>query len=195
MIDDIIIIDNAISSNYQEAIFDRLLTDRNFPWYYIPNITRKTEGEEIFENDSFGFAHAFLDREGKCRSILNDFLLPVAYESCDKINYEPTDFYYGRIFMTVAMKNSPAHNMFHVDMIPPHLVCLYYVNDSSGPTLITNKTMEDISHEEINSQKDIEIIKTVEPKKGRAVLFNGKYFHASSNPIQGRRCIINFDLG
>lgn len=195
MIDDIIIIDNAISRNYQAAIFDRLLNDRNFPWYYIPNITRKTEGEEIFENDSFGFAHAFLDREGKCRSILNDFLLPVAYEACDKINYEPADFYYGRIFMTVAMKNAPAHNMFHVDMIPPHLVCLYYVNDSSGPTLITNKTMEDISHEEINSQKDVEIIKTVEPKKGRAVLFNGKYFHASSNPVQGRRCIINFDLG
>lgn len=193
MIDDIIIIDDAISSNYQEAIFHRLLDDRNFPWYYIPNITKKSTGENIVQTDSFGFAHSFLDRNGT-HSILNDFLLPVAYEACSKISYTPNGFYYGRIFMTVAMKNSPPHNMFHVDMIDPHLVCLYYVNDSTGPTVISSFTVDKISQDEVNNQENSKIVKTIEPKKGRAVLFNGKHYHASSNPESGRRCIINFNI-
>jgi hypothetical protein len=193
MIDDIIVIDNAISSNYQEAIFNRVLDDRNFPWYYIPNITKRSQGEDVKQQDSFGFAHSFLDRNGG-HSILNDFLLPLAYEACDKISYTPNGFYYGRIFMTVAMENSPKHNMYHVDMVDPHLVCLYYVNDSTGPTVITDSTVHNISQNDINNKKDVNIIRTIEPKKGRAVLFDGKYYHASSNPDEGRRCIINFNI-
>ncbi len=194
MIDDIIVIDNAISTNYQDAIFNRLLDDRNFPWYYIPNITKRSTGEEINESDSFGFAHSFLDRRGIQSSILNDFLLPLAYEACDKINYTPNGFYYGRIFKTVAMKNAPTRNLWHVDMLDPHLVCLYYVNDSTGPTVITSVSSQDVKQDDINDKTDVPIMQEIEPKKGRAVLFNGKYYHASSNPDKGRRVIINFNI-
>ena len=194
MINDIIIIDDVISKNYQDAIEDRLLNDRNFPWYYIPNISKRTNGEDVMSADSFGFAHAFLDRNGPLGK-MNDFFLPLAYEACSKINFTPKEFYYGRVFMTVAMSNSPNHNMFHVDMMNPHLVCLYYVNDSTGPTVISNKTHHDISQDEINNLEEIEITHCVEPKKGRAILFDGKYFHASTNPSTSRRCIINFNMG
>ena len=194
MINDIIILDNAISKNYQDAIEDRLLNDRNFPWYYIPNISKRSNGENVLETDSFGFAHAFLDRNGPLGKLC-DFFLPLAYEASDKIGFTPTKFFYGRIFMTVAMNNSPNHNLFHVDMIDPHLVCLYYVNDSTGPTVISNKTHLDISQDDINNLEVVEITHTIEPKKGRAVLFNGKYFHASTNPDASRRCIINFNMG
>lgn len=194
MINDIIIIDDAISKNYQDAIENRLLNDRNFPWYYVPNISKKTNTEDIMGTDSFGFAHGFLDKTGPLGK-MHDFLLPLAYEATEKIGFAPSQFFYGRAFMTVAMSNSPNHNMFHVDMLNPHLVCLYYVNDSTGPTVISNKTHFGISQDDINGLEEIEITHAIEPKKGRAVLFDGKYFHASTNPAAGRRCIINFDIG
>jgi hypothetical protein len=194
MIDDFIVLDNVISKNYQEAIFNRLLDDRNFPWFYIPNISKKSTGEDIKETDSFGFAHAFLGPDGPIGR-MTDFLLPLSYEACQKIDFNPMRYFYGRIFMTVAMENSPKFNQMHVDMPIPHLVCLYYVNDSDGPTVISSITSDDMSNDEINALDDKKIFKEIEPKQGRCVLFNGKHYHASSNPSQGRRIIINFNIG
>jgi hypothetical protein len=52
----------------------------------------------------------------------------------------------------------------------PHLVCLYYINDSDGPTYFyTNQ--ENASHRII-------------PKKGAALIFDGSILHAGSNPVQ-----------
>jgi hypothetical protein len=82
---------------------------------------------------------------------------------------------------------------FHVDHPKPHTVLLYYVNDSEGPTLIT-KQRYPFSHPNITGLKNPEILTTVEPKKGRAVLFNGSYFHDSSVPSKNLRCVINFNL-
>ena len=35
---------------------------------------------------------------------------------------------------------------------------------------------------------------TCQPKKGRALFFNGKYYHSSSSPNESSRAIINFDV-
>lgn len=51
----------------------------------------------------------------------------------------------------------------------PHMVCLYYVNDSDGPTYFYTQEGK-ISHR-------------IEPKKGSAVIFNGNIIHAGSNPV------------
>lgn len=51
----------------------------------------------------------------------------------------------------------------------PHLVCLYYVDDSDGPTYFYDNNLN--------------LIKEISPKKGLAVIFNGDILHAGSNPI------------
>lgn len=194
MIDDILVFDSVISPIYQNYIIERILDNRNFPWYYTPNITKKTQGENILDHDAMGFGHTFIDPNG-VQSKISDFLLPLMYECCQKILFYPTKIYYGRVFMTTPKIQSKKHNLFHVDMVTPHLVVLYYINDSTGPTLITNRTIHNTDQDTINNSSDIEIIKTVDPKKGRVVLFDGKYYHASTHPDLGRRCIINFDVG
>jgi hypothetical protein len=194
MIDDIVVIDNVISKNYQLAIEQRIMADLNFPWFFVPNITKETHWEEMLDSDTVGFAHQFYDRTGNVGQI-TDLLLPLMYEACDKINFFPKEIFYGRIFMTLGSKNTSTHNLLHVDMNTPHLVCLYYVNDSTGNTIFADKTINDIDQDSINNLENLKIIKEVEPKQGRVVLFNGKHYHASTNPTSGRRCIINFDLG
>lgn len=193
MIDDILIFDNVVSSVYQNFIQERIMDDRNFPWYYTPNITKRTSGENTLDLDNAGFGHTFYNKNG-VQSKIYEFLLPLMYESCSKINFTPTKLHFGRIFMTLTSNNTK-HNLFHVDLVIPHLVVLYYINDSTGPTIITNNTILDVDQDTINNLEHIEVIKTIEPKKGRAVVFDGKYYHASTHPRAGRRCVINFDIG
>jgi hypothetical protein len=194
MINDIIVIDDVISKNYQIAIEQRILADLNFPWFFVPNITKETNWNESLSSDTLGFAHQFYDRSGSTGQI-TDFLLPLMYESCGKIDFYPKEIFYGRIFMTLGSKNNFKHNLLHVDMATPHLVCLYYVNNSTGNTIFIDKTINDEDQDTINNLENLKIIKEVTPKQGRVVLFNGKHYHASTNPSSGRRCIINFDLG
>ena len=39
-----------------------------------------------------------------------------------------------------------------------------------------------------------ELIKSVTPKKGRAVLFNGKYAHCATYPTNGDRFVVNINF-
>lgn len=52
----------------------------------------------------------------------------------------------------------------------PHQVLLYYINDSDGPTYFYNASQG--------------LLSAVEPKMGRAVLFDGSISHAGSSPVK-----------
>lgn len=52
----------------------------------------------------------------------------------------------------------------------PHQVCLYYINDADGPTYFFNEKYE--------------LLDAIEPKMGRAVIFDGSQIHAGSSPIK-----------
>lgn len=194
MIEDIFIIDDVIAKNYQDDLEKNILT-RDFPWYFVPNISKYTEGEDQLTTDSIGLSHNFIDLEKGSISFVTDNLMPLLKQSCAKIDITPKEVFWGRIFMTVGSGKSNK-NLFHTDMTSPHLVCLYYINDASGPTVILSKTHDEINREEVNDTDQSKYIThEVEPKKGRVVLFNGNRFHASTTPEKGRRCIINFDVG
>jgi len=194
MKDEICVFDNVVSKTYQDAIEARV-QENNFPWFYVPNVSRRTESEDQIAEDTIGFAHAFYSQDKGSISFITDFLTPLLYECCARINVTPNKVYFGRAFMTVAT-GKVQRNLYHTDMPGPHLVCLYYVNDASGPTVILNKTARDVDRERINATDQTQnIAREVEPRKGRVVLFDGKYFHASTTPEHGRRCIINYDVG
>jgi len=81
----------------------------------------------------------------------------------------------------------------HVDTIEDHLVCLYYVIDSDGETMILDK--EDFpAGSPIPDWGEYNIVHRIEPKQGRAVLFNGRIYHANYLPKKNMRCVINFNI-
>ena len=83
---------------------------------------------------------------------------------------------------------------FHVDFAFPHLVFLYYVNDSDGPTTILNKKCFMGNNKVFDDFEENDVIQRVDPKKGRAVIFDGLYYHAGGIPKNTPRCVVNFDL-
>jgi hypothetical protein len=67
----------------------------------------------------------------------------------------------------------------HIDYQFPHLVLLYYVNNTDGDTIFL---------------KDNQIVEKIAPKRGRCVLFDGSIVHASTTPTLSPRVIINTNI-
>ena len=85
------------------------------------------------------------------------------------------------ILTNLLLKTQSTPNTPHIDYPDPHIVLLYYVNDSSGPTTFYNRKFK--------------VKKEVMPKKGRILIFDGSIYHSSTPPTTNDyRCVINFDL-
>jgi hypothetical protein len=90
------------------------------------------------------------------------------------------DILVGRIYITVPHNTDQKNYEPHTDLPFDHMVVLYYVNDADGETVFFDDNNN--------------IIQSVEPKKGRAVLFDGKILHGGGIPTKGPRCIVNYDI-
>jgi len=77
----------------------------------------------------------------------------------------------------------------HVDMTIPHMVLLYYVNDSDGDTIIF--------HQKHSSDQDpvLTVNRSISPKAGSAIMFDGLTYHSSSSPqYTEERIVININF-
>jgi hypothetical protein len=77
----------------------------------------------------------------------------------------------------------------HIDMTIPHLVLLYYVNDSDGDTIMFNEK----HYSEIIPTLTVD--KAISPKAGSAIVFDGLTYHASSSPRNTEeRIVLNINF-
>ena len=161
--------DDALPKEDQNYLEDILLGS-DFPYYFRDNTTYE------YQQDTCQFQHNFC--------------------YFGKENSKYFEEFYGK-FKSFIEKNSPYKNVMrmkanlllnnkancfnsvHIDYPEDHINLIYYVNNSDGDTFIFDDGK----------------IKNIRPKKGRILLFDGKYEHASSNPIESKyRSIINFNL-
>jgi hypothetical protein len=123
-------------------------------------------------------------------------VIPLIQKGCDEIkfNIEKVERCCGGIHALIREKNKK--DTIHVNRCIPHLVMLYYVNDSDGDTIIYDKTLDDIPCEVDYPDEfcDLNILHKISPKKGRILFFDGRYYHSPSSPTKSMRCIITIDL-
>lgn len=177
MIDTVHIFDNIIPKSYQDLIEASFLGEMNAHWMLLDDISYGSD--RIVEKSNPGLVHP-LKLDNQIKSPLFNLVLPMVLISLDRISWKYTDTIMARSFLQFPKAVSSPNNS-HIDLELPHIVCLYYVNDCDGPTVIY----------EPNSTN---VMTTINPQKGRVAIFDGKYYHSSSNPTSERRCIINFDI-
>jgi hypothetical protein len=177
MIDDIIIIDNVIPKVYQDLIENNLLGEMHSHWLLLDDISYGHDHVTGMSNP--GLVHP-LKVDNQIKSPLFNLVLPMVLLALDRAGWKYTDTVMARSFLQFPKDVSTPNNS-HIDLEMPHVVCLYYVNDCDGPTIIYEPGSNNIK-------------KIIDPQKGKAVVFDGKYYHSSSNPTTTRRCIINFDI-
>jgi hypothetical protein len=95
------------------------------------------------------------------------------------------------------IKSKNSKETIHIDRYEPHISMIYYINDSDGDTKFYKLThgniidcMKYIQNHEYNRFNQI---KSVSPKKGKVVVFNGLVPHQSTYPKTGNRYVINFN--
>jgi hypothetical protein len=80
----------------------------------------------------------------------------------------------------------------HVDTHHNYSVLLYYVSDSDGDTILYDQFG---SLDKTTKEKDLTIVNSVSPLKGRAVMFESNRFHCWVPPIESdMRCVININF-
>jgi hypothetical protein len=105
-----------------------------------------------------------------------------------------------RANLTLANPSSKLENhMPHIDSFFPHWNAIYYVNDSDGDTIIFNETNDTYHSGQTDIDKSLSgkftIKRRVTPKKGKVLIFEGKYYHTSSWPTVNKcRSVINMNF-
>lgn len=195
IIDDIVVLDDFLPEQYQDLIQQQLVAE-NVNWHYMQDITYDVDKiKEINVSESKpAFAHKFYDREKGVISPAYGLILPIVYFACDKVKFRITEIIAVRSFLTIPL---PTHldrvDHPHVDREVSHLNVLYYVCDSDGDTVFYDKTFRDIPPSKVTVE-ELKIFQRVTPKKGRAVVFDGSRYHASTRPTTGSRIVVNFGV-
>lgn len=195
IIDEPVVIDDFLPLQYQNLIEKQLIAE-NVNWHFMKDVTYDVEKlNELSVTDAKpAFAHKFYDREKGVISPAYGLVLPIVYFACDIVKFQISEVIAVRSFLTIPLPSSLNRvDHPHVDREVSHLVVLYYVCDSDGDTVFYDKTFRDISPKNVRIH-DLNVIKTVTPKKGRAVVFDGSCYHASTRPTAGSRIVINFGV-
>ncbi len=193
-----IVLDDFIQRDEQLALLNAV-SSAKFPWYWQPDIddiSRWNNHKNIYSPPQF----------------VHEFISPTKYEkigASDVVHYDNHELKFKQtidnllVNLQQKMKyktilrakinlvnkiniDSDYHHPPHVDFLIPHWVLIYYVCDSDGDTVFFKK-----------AQPNREIVEEcrIKPKMGRAVIFDGSWYHASSSPIEhDRRLVVNIDF-
>ena len=91
------------------------------------------------------------------------------------------------------VKSKEYHNTIHTDnRFTNSYSGIYYVNDSDGDTIIYNEQWSETMTE--RPKKLTEKIR-IKPKKNQFLMFDGLYYHTSTNPIESeKRMVVNMNF-
>jgi len=196
---DIFVIDDVISKPEQDRI-EKLMFSKTLFWTFFDDVALSDHENELLginkktpavgcyfkqENPPYFFGRMYFQVEN------------VARQAAKKAGIKFDSIVDARSFLMFPLHENvrKEYDNIHVDMLEDHWVCLYYVNDSDGDTVLFKQTKEDMNNDfEVFKNTKFEPLKRVTPKKGRAVVFNGNRYHSSTAPTNGVRCILNFDL-
>jgi hypothetical protein len=178
---DITIVDDALPLSLANDL-ESMILNKGYPWYFLPDITH---GDYIDRGDVTisGHEHNYFDiGHGGILSNNFGYVHSIPHIIFDKIGYKKgPQLIRAKSFMHLPLVKPKEylHDNLHIDSDTPHIVCLYYVNDTDGDTFIY-----DIDKK----------LRRISPKKNRAVVFDGSLYHASSLPTKNKRIIININV-
>ena len=159
-----------------------ILTSSIFPWYWLDDVTVSPEQRDevpAHYRSQPGMHHTpFVD--GRASEWYDKFSFIYHY-ILDAMELDYKEWQLARIrcglnFPTFRDEHM-LHNQPHIDypetQVGDHFTCLYYVNDSDGPTVVFNETEE---------SDEYTIKYQCHPEKNKLFVFDGKHYHASSCP-------------
>ena len=187
--------ENIINSSYQNAIIN-LTFGKTFQWLYNESTLGKTADGKRLEDDSFQFIHPMMRKNDNYKSPYADFIAPLIFAIQDSFNFEAKEVL--RIKFNMTVNNTKIATLRpHVDTFEDrHVSVIYYVHDCDGETFFYDKLLDTKQQSHYytgkSSLQNLNIVESVLPKKGTAVMFDSNRLHSASNPVVAdRRILLN----
>jgi hypothetical protein len=155
---------------------------KKFPKYLDYELYYEPTAQENGKLAPASFAH-MIDYDSYLFKIFG-LIFPKCFEY---FPYKDFDLSVARMFMQLPWETDLEYQAPHTDLndhkgnVIPHVVFLYYINDTDGDTYF------------FNSDKT-EVIETVSPKKGRMAVFDGRIPHGAGIPTKNLRAVANFNF-
>jgi hypothetical protein len=184
---DFLVIDDVVGKMQQDRIEAQVMSQL---WKYTAEIAT---GYLEKASPTLGFCHV-LFTGGKPVSENFAYYINILFEGMDKAKIPFTALMRVQSFLHVPHQPSGKYDGPHVNVPGPHIVGLYYVNDSDGDTVLFNQTTDDIPFNTPYDESILTEYQRISPKKGRMLFFNGKKYHTSTSPTDKIRMIISFDF-
>jgi hypothetical protein len=187
---------NAIPRAYQDQVESELGSNRML-WTFSDEIASSASG---FETAYPGFGHmAYLaDEDEPLVSPMSSLLLPILFVFCEKAEIEYRALLRIRVGLFTKTISGANHHNPHVDYGEPHRTAVYYVNDADGDTVVFDQTFDDVSVADSGryaSENRFSIHRTIAPRKGKMICFDGRHYHASSYPTRtSKRIAVTFNF-
>jgi hypothetical protein len=195
MIEKIYVFDDVITKEEQNEILQFVKTT-DIEWTFEKNITGQYGGKY----EKFYPANV-LPKYKLNNHQIDELITKIQHNVVQKLNLNFVENYRYKINWTKPLEfEYDARDLMHIDRHEQHIVMIYYINDTSGDTFIYNNNdgnNVEVSLKYMDNQIDyskLTLIKSVEPKQGRVVVFNGALHHHASYPKVGDRYIINFNF-
>lgn len=203
-----IIIDDIVSKEKADEIEEYMFSG-NPSWKFISkgrsskyNEMIKTQLDEEKKRKSlFAFKNVLYD----CNKVLEqdryfDDLTEVVENVCDRQNWKIKNQLSIHTLLfphIIGLGPDEYHGIPHIDRaygLPKHKICIYYVNDVDGETIIFNNTAADTEPQEALDINNLTPIEKVSPKKGRCLIIDGDRYHAAGKPKTDFRMTLNFNF-
>jgi hypothetical protein len=185
-----VVIDNFLPPRYFSRIKE-IIESKQFLWSFSRDITFSEDATSPLY--SYGFQYFTVDdyTPSNCQTfqILTAFYCnlldatecnAIIKSRVDMVTYSPEKF----------------QHTIHVDMYVPHIASVFYITDSDAETILYNRQC--FSYNEYCNNVDfdkLEVIKEIEPKQNRLLIFDGSFLHTGRSPSKYKnRIIINTDL-
>ena len=193
----VITLDDIIDQETQDLIEETLLgSDTN--WHFARAGAYK---KELFPEVSdkqrksiFTFNHIIFN-DSKIQDYNFNLYYKVITAIASQLKFDVQSVTNIRAQLQLPLNRPMGRGIPHVDKHDdkPYKVCLYYVNDVDGDTVLYKQTSKNSTPEEIKAGK-LDEEHRISPKKGRAVIFDGDIYHRASRPTTDLRCVINYNI-
>jgi hypothetical protein len=165
-------------------IINQSVLGRDFPWYYVPAATT-----DKFQCFSHVLIHRYDPNNGDPveNSSITSFFVQILKRFCKKHKIKINKITRGTINLT-SHHNEYQSGDPHVDHLFKHKSFIIYLNDAVGDTIIYDKKYDGRELLDINEKTPI--FKKIKPESGKAICWDGEYYHAASYPKEGKRRIV-----
>ena len=196
------VFENVISTKEQDTILEFMESNhKNWHFYSYVSAVFNPVSNVQFPGYTYNIEKSDAEKFEKIFPILKKIESTV----CEKINLKflQNDRYKLNCQPPVGeYTTDELYRNIHYDRITEHVVLIYYANDSDGDTLLfKNKKGYDLVSNrltmlEANEGKyeNVELAQSITPKKGKAVVFDGKLLHCAGWSKVANRYVVNLNM-